>query len=55
MLVTCDVVVNVERGGRLQSFVVYTDADHQAAMLMQSRVTSSGHVIKNYVSRRCCC
>jgi len=36
--------------GQLQSFVVYTDAANQAAMLLQSRVTSSGHVFKNYVS-----
>jgi len=38
---------------KLQSFVVYTDAVNHATMLLQSSVTSSGHVIKNYVS--CCC
>jgi len=36
----------------LQSFVVYTDAANQAAMLQHSRVTSSGHLINNYVSYR---
>lgn len=35
----------------MQSFVVYTDADKQAVMLLQSRRTSAGRLSKYYVSR----